>query len=249
MENLLLGKFLDLIIKIIHKSISRSENMPLIKTEILFHPDEYSNPQLYYLHITNRSEKDYIVNRSVLMKRNKKYKNPIIFTDADLFIPDKVLLKNELNHDNIAKQFQSMKQIDNICIKAKDATQLIIHYKMSDEFYKYWSNFEFNIVPGFIAEDGRIFPSWRAPKFEWEVLIGDEMNLYWTRDQELFPYQLYLEKNRHIILMKVKLDRGETISFYSLFAYKFNIVNKQLKYIFFLILIKLNIANRIPEHI
>jgi len=249
MGDLIFGKLVDYLIKIVHKSIAHSDVLPLLKTEVWFHSDESSSAQLFYLHVSNRSNKDILIDQALLVKRNIKFGTLITFNNAEIYLPNEILIKSKLNHENIIKQFANLKPLNNVCIKAKSSIQLAVHLQLDAKTHEHWKNFEFGIIPGFVSEDGRVFPSWRAPRFPWEVLIKDEMNFYWTLGQEIVPYQVYLERYRILLPIKSKLDRGETLGFWDIIKYKWFIFKKQLKYLGIILLLKFSLRNNLPEQL
>jgi len=206
-----------------------NNSVPLFHIRPLFSPMNESNPLAYITMVTNKSEKDYSLEKAYIIKQNRKTNKLITFLDAKMLLPlkepDNLLEKTpEETLKNFNLLLQNSKEIKSVKIKSKDTLLVIFYFKLDEKSAEYWKNYALKkITDGTILPDGQIIPSWYTSEFDWELIIKDDKNCYWTEHETKNGYRsksidfaLLMDNYRVDNSIKSKLNRGENIILYTI---------------------------------
>jgi hypothetical protein len=206
-----------------------NNSVPLFHIRPLFSPMNESNPLVYITTIANKSEKDYSLEKAYIIKRNRKTNKLITFLDTKILLPlkepDNILEKTpEETLKNFNLLLQNSKEVKSVKIKSKKIALVIFYLKLDEKSAEYWKNYALKKrIDGVILPDGKVIPPWYTSEFDWELIIKDDKNCYWTEHEtdngyrnKSIDFALLMENYRIDNSIKSRLDRGENIIAYTI---------------------------------
>lgn len=205
-----------------------NENLPLFYIQVLYAPTNETKPVLYITNITNKSNSNFLIEEAYIVKRNQKYNSFIAFFKAKILINKQNynITPFHKTHDEIIKKYSqflsSCTEVSSLKVESKQTNSAAFILDLTDKEINYWSNFALKErIKSVKLPTGEIIPAWITSEFDWEVVLKDDKNIYWSEQvkgshmlNKKIDFPVLLEKYRIYNAGKARIERGETIFWY-----------------------------------